>query len=367
MWYQTKATQLLGVQYPIIQGPFGGGLSSAALVSAVSNAGGLGGYGVHHLPPERIVEVDREIRLQTNKPYALNLWVSDIDDQATHYSSQEFHHLQELWKPYFNALTIPLPEMPAPARSKFSEQIETLLRIQPPVLSFIFGIPPKEVLRDCKKRGIITIGAATTPDEAIALEEADVDVIVASGFEAGGHRPSFLRAAEDSLMGTFSLLPQIVDAVQTPVIAAGGIADARGIVAAFTLGASAVQIGTAFLACAESNATTEHKRTLFSNRAKYTTLTTAFTGRLARGTKSTISEEMKQHAKTTAPFPLHSAFIGPLRAAALAQQQPEKITFWAGQSAPMLKHTTASSLIQFLIEQTEALYASFGKGHLGGV
>ena len=158
-----------------------------------------------------------------------------------------------------------------------------LLDANVPVFSFIFGIPPKEILEECRAKSIVTIGVATTPDEAAALQEAGVDAIAASGFEAGGHRGSFLRPAEDSLTGTLSLVPQIVDIVDVPVIAAGGIADARGVIAALALGAEAVQMGTVFLACEESGASRLHREALLGGNAGHTALTKGFTGRLARG------------------------------------------------------------------------------------
>lgn len=329
------------------------------MVTTVSNAGGLGGYGAYNLEPEQLIEIDKEIKAGTDKPYVINTWVSDVDKEAYHYTADDFEKLKEVFTPYFNELNIPVPEMPVAGASKFEMQAETILRIKPPVFSFIFGIPSKEILKECKKQNIKTIGAATTPDEAMALEEAQVDLIIATGFEAGGHRPSFIRSAQDSLTGTFALIPQIADKVKTPIIAAGGIADGNGIAAALTLGASAVQIGTAFLACEESNATHVHKELLFSPVAKHTTLTKAFTGRLARGISSIIAEETKNLERDFAPFPLQSIFLSPLRAAAIAQNKPGMITFWAGQALPLLKHKTAGKLMQSLISQTEEIFNSF--------
>ena len=177
---------------------------------------------------------------------------------------------------------------------RFEDQARVLLDAKVPVFSFIFGIPPQEILEECRAKRIVTIGTATTPEEAAALQEAGVDAIVASGFEAGGHRGSFLRAAEDSLTGTFSLVPQIVDMVDVPVIAAGGIADARGVVAALALGAEAVQMGTVFLACEESGASRLHRQALRGKKAGHTALTKGFTGRLARGIHNRLLEELNR-------------------------------------------------------------------------
>ena len=257
MWNQTKASEILGIEYPILQGPFGGNLSSIELVSTVSNAGGLGGYGAYTLSPQEIIQVDQQIKAATNKPYNINLWVSDTDAVNDEVSDEQFKIAQQLFKPYFDEAGIALPEKPAPFKSQFENQVEVILHQKPPVFSFMFGIPSADILERCRRLGIVTVGAATTLDEAIALESAGVDMIIASGFEAGGHRPSFLASAESSTIGTFVLVQLIKEKVKTPVIAAGGIANGKGVAAALLLGADAVQIGTAFLATDESNATAD--------------------------------------------------------------------------------------------------------------
>ena len=359
MWNKTAATAILGIDYPIVQGPFGGGLSSAKLVAAVSNAGGMGSFGAYHLQPHEIEGVNTSIKALTQKPYALNLWINDADEAAMHYTSQEYEALKQFFKHWFDALNIPLPAQPANFASKFEQQAEAILRIKPPACSFVFGVPPAAIIKEFKHQNIKIIGAATTPDEAFALEAAGVDLIVATGFEAGGHRPSFLRSARDSLTGTFALIPVLADNLHTPIIAAGGIADARGIVAALTLGASAVQIGTAFLACEESNAPPLHRQMLFSSQAKYTALTTTFTGRLARGITGTIAESTKDVTVPLAPFPLQTIFMNVLRDAAVAQGKPELLTFWAGQTAPLVKHTKATDLFNALVTGTEKILKSY--------
>lgn len=344
---KNNVSKILRIQQPVLQGPFGGGLSSANLVSKVSNWGGLGGYGAYHLQPEEIEHVITEIRQLTSKPFNINLWVNDVDEEGKHYSKEEFDKVAALFKPFFDELTIPLPQLPQNARSKFEKQAEVLLRLKVPVFSFVFGIPDSSILKECKRLDIKTIGTATTVDEAIALEEADVDMVVASGFEAGGHRPSFLRPAEDSLHGTFSLLQQLTVKVKKPIIAAGGIGDPKGISAAMELGASGVQIGTAFLACEESGASNEYRAILFSDRAKYTSLTKVFTGRLARGITGTLAEELKA-AVNTFPLPLQTNFMSSLHKAALEQGRSEMLTFWAGQNASLLKHRNVDSLMKEL-------------------
>lgn len=356
MWYNTKATQLLGIDYPIMQGPFGGNLSTVELTAAVSNAGGLGGYGAYTMSPQEIYEVGKQLKAATDKPYNINLWVSDHDIPEGGLTDEKFAKTIEQYKPYFDEVGIPIPEKPAPFQSRFENQLQVILDVKPKVFSFMFGALSEDVLEQCRRSGIATVGAATTLDEAIFLENSGVDMIIASGFEAGGHRPSFLASAEFSLTGTFVLLQLIREKVKIPVIAAGGIANGKGVAAALALGADAVQIGTAFLATDESNALPIHREMLFSDAAKYTTLSRAYTGRLGRGLTSRIAKEISGKEEGILPFPLQTTLISPLRKAALDQQKWDMILFWGGQIAPILKHTKAKELMRALIEETNAYF-----------
>jgi nitronate monooxygenase len=264
----------------------------------------------------------------------------------------DYKKLCELFKPYFNELGLPIPERPKDLGPKFEEQVEAIFYAKPAVFSFVYGIPSPDILEKCRMLGIKTVGAATTVDEAIALEKAEVDAIVATGFEAGGHRVSFLRSAEDSLSGTFSLIPQVADQVKIPIIAAGGIADSRGIKAALTLGADAVQMGTAFLATSQSNAAQDHKDKLFSTDAKYTTLTKIFTGRLSRGIRNRLTEDLENYESLLAPYPLQGKFMSFLKAyPPSANSNPDFKSYWAGQSAPLLKYKDAKILIETLVNE----------------
>jgi nitronate monooxygenase len=358
MWYNTKATELLGIEYPIMQGPFGGGLSTVALTATVSNMGGLGGFGAYTLSPQEIYELDRQLKAATDKPYNLNLWVSDSDAVNGTVTDGQFEKTKALYKPYFDEAGIPLPEKPATFQSRFENQVEVLLDIQPKVFSFMFGMPSQDILEQFRKRGIKTVGAATTLDEAIALEAAGVDMIIASGFEAGGHRPSFLAPAEQSTTGTFVLLQLIKEKVKTPIIAAGGIATGRGVAAAMMLGADAAQIGTAFLATEESGALPIHRQMLFSDASRYTTLSRAYTGRLGRGITSRVAKDLVGKESQILPFPLQTTFMSPLRKAALDNEKWDMILFWGGQIAPILKHTKAATLMQSLLDETAAIMTS---------
>jgi nitronate monooxygenase len=217
--------------------------------------------------------------------------------------------------------------------------------------SFIYGIPSKQILDEFRRQGTALIGTVTTVDEAIALEQAGVDVIAASGFEAGGHRGSFLQPSEDSLTGTMALVPQVVDAVKLPVVAAGGIGDARGMVAAFALGAEGVQMGTAFLACEESGATMHHRKALLSGQAKQTALTRGFTGRLARGIRNRLLDELNNKDAEILPYPLQRALVRHLAIPAEKAGRPELLPLWAGQSASLSRYTDVHTLLETLVKE----------------
>lgn len=350
MWNRTKITELLKIEYPILLGPMGGGFSTPELLAAISNAGGLGSLGAYTLTPQEIIESDKIIRTKTDKPYNINLWINDVDERLLNYPSEKIGEIKLLFKPFFDELSIPLPDLDANIPSKFLKQVETLFELKPAVFSFIFGIPSKEILNEARKLGIKTLGAATTLDEALALEEARVDAIVATGFEAGGHRPSFLKPADESLTGTFALIQQVKAKTKTPIIAAGGIADAKGIRAALTLGADAVQIGTAFLVTDESNATPMHKAKLFSEESKNTVLSKSLTGRMGRMIGNRISSAIRYETEVL-PFPLQTRLMGPLRAAAIEQGKTDMYNFWSGQNAVDLKYTSAKELMEALIRE----------------
>ncbi len=348
---ETRVSKKINLKYPIIQGPFGGGLSSTKLLATVSNSGGLGSFGAHHLQPIQIKKLCSEILTLTRNPFAINLWISDQDDNGLQMSQADFEKTYQVLKPYFDELNLSKPEYPSRFGEKFTEQIEAILEIKPPVFSFVYGIPDRAILSECRRRNIVTMGTAITPDEAVALDQAGVDLIVATGFEAGGHRVSFLKEAEKSLYGTLSLIPQTVDKVKAPVIAAGGIADWRGVKAALTLGAEGVQVGTAFLATEESNADNLHRLKLFSPEAKNTALTRVYSGRLARGIENRMMLEHEVHA----PYPAQSWFTGKIKTEAIKQGRTDLMSLWCGQSAPLLKYHHAEEVFKSLILDGDTL------------
>jgi nitronate monooxygenase len=349
-WTDNRLTSRLGLEYPIIQGPLGG-LSSQRLTASVSNYGGLGSFGAHGLKPEAIRNVIREIKGLTAKPFAMNLWVSMEDEGASTSTEEAFHRSLAPLEKHIESVDGAKPAYLPYEPIRFEDQVQVLLDEGISAFSFIYGIPSKQILDDFRRQGIVLIGTATTVDEAIALEQAGVDVIAASGFESGGHRGSFLKPSEDSLTGTMALVPQVVDAVRLPVVAAGGIGDARGIVAAFALGAEGVQMGTAFLACEESGANTLHRKALLSGQAKQTALTRGFTGRLARGIKNRLLDELNQKDIEILPYPLQRALVRNLSIPAEKAGRPELLPLWAGQSANLSRCTAVRTLLDTLVNE----------------
>ena len=341
---RTRLTEALGIAEPIVQGPFGGGLSSVALAAAVSDAGGLGSFGVHHLEPEAIAGVAAELRAATRAPFALNLWVSDHDLPESEMTEERFAAAVERLRGVYGDVGVAPPPYPDRFFPGFEVQAEAVLEAAPAAFSFVFGIPDRGLLDAFHERGTVTIGTAITLEEAVALDEAGVDLIVASGMEAGGHRGAFLAKAEDSLVGTLPLVRSVVEHVRAPVIAAGGIADAHGVAAALALGAEAVQVGTAFLATEESGTTAEHRARLFAGET--TRLTRSYTGRLARGIPNRLMDEL---ADTAEPYPYQGYLLRPVLEAARRDGRTDVVSLWAGQATPLLRHHTARAVFDSLL------------------
>ncbi|MGA7236655.1 MAG: nitronate monooxygenase [Bryobacteraceae bacterium] len=353
-WNRNRLTEKLGIEYPIVQGPLGG-LSSQRLTAAVSNSGGLGSFGAHGLAPGAIQDMIAEIRSLTSKPFAMNLWVSMEDDGARTSDENAFNRCRASLASHLATLGAPHPTYKPYSPVRFEDQVRVLLDARVPVFSFIFGIPPREILEECRAKSIVTIGAATTPDEAAALQDAGVDAIAGSGFEAGGHRGSFLRTAEDSLTGTLSLIPQIVDLVDVPVIAAGGIADARGVIAALALGAEGVQMGTVFLACEESGASRLHREALLGKKAGHTALTRGFTGRLARGIYNPLMADLNRDGTEILPYPLQRGLVRNLAIPAEAAGRADLLPLWAGQSASLATCANVPAFLTSLVEEVSEI------------
>jgi nitronate monooxygenase len=330
------------------------------LAAAVANAGGLGSFGAHILSPDDVATVVAQLKAATSRTFAVNLWVPQPGEVDRPSEADLARHVDRI-RPYLAKLGLPDPEAATyPFGPDFEAQAQALLAAQPPAVSFVMGIPPEWVLSEARQRGIATIGTATTVDEAVALQEAGVDAVVASGTDAGGHRGAFLRPIRESLVGTFALTPQVADAVTIPVIAAGGIADGRGITAALTLGADGVQIGTGFLGTEESGARSVHKQMLHSPAARTTVLTRLFSGRHARGIPNRLVRELESLEDEVPPYPIQNALMLPVRRAAAEQGLADYINLWAGQAASLTKSGSALEYFQALVAETDRAFDRWG-------
>lgn len=361
MWTHTRVTEKLGIELPIVQGPFGGGPSSVRLAAEVSNAGGLGSFGAYSLSPEQIKQLVIDLRAQTSRPFAVNLWVPFAPSHEKRITESEYREAVAQLRPYYDEVGAQPPSYESLFRHQdFDKQVEALIEAAPPAFSFVFGIPQPDVLEACRDRGIVTMGAATNVDEAVALDAAGVDIIVATGSEAGGHRVSFLQDPDESPANS-ALIPQVADSVKAPIVAAGGIADGRTIVSALILGAHAVQVGTAFLACEESNATAAHKAAIRSELSRHTALTRAFSGRYARGIKNRFLLDMRQRQASLPAFPYQNFLTQTMRQGAAKANLPDLQSLWAGQNASLVRHTRAADLVRFLVEDTQRVLAGLEK------
>jgi nitronate monooxygenase len=326
------------------------GFTSPALVTAVCNAGGLGSLGCVGQPPDLLREQVATVRQATNRPFNLNFFVHrspQINPEAT-------ARMRARLAPYFDEYGLgPVPDPKDPFPTFDAEQLDLVLELRPRVVSFHFGLPESTAVRRLKEAGCIILSSATTVAEARWLEANGADVIIAQGFEAGGHRGSFSGSAGAGMVGTMALVPQIVDAVHLPVIAAGGIADGRGIAAAFALGASGVQIGTAFLGCPEAAVSPLHRARLRAAADDDTELTRVFTGRPARALRNRFVMEMAD----TEPldFPLQASLVGPLGRLPNEEARAAFMPVWAGQAAPLARDLPASRLIEQLVAEAQPI------------
>ena len=337
--------KLLRIEIPIIQAPMAG-VQGSALAVAVSNAGGLGSLPCAMLGVEAMRQELTEIQGQTTKPYNVNFFCHAQPGPDARREAM----WRQLLSPYFREFGIDASAIPAgPGRVPFSAAAADVLEeFQPAVVSFHFGLPAPELLERVRRWGAKILSSATTVDEALWLEARGVDAVIAQGLEAGGHRGHFLSEDLDTQVGTFALVPQIVRAVKIPVIAAGGIADAKGVAAAMALGAAGVQIGTAYMLCAEATTSAVHRAALKSDAARVTALTNLFTGRPARGIVNRLMRELGPISPVVPAFPLATAAIAPLRAKAESLGSGEFSPLWAGQNASGCKEVSATLLTREL-------------------
>lgn len=340
-----RINQILGIELPIIQAPMAG-VQGSALAIAVSNAGGLGSLPCALLSAESMQRELTAIREQTSRPYSVNFFCHEdpVPDETRQLQ------WRALLEPYYKELGLDssAPHN-APARRPFSQEAaEILSHFKPPIVSFHFGLPSPELLQRVRSWGAKVLSSATTVAEARWLEARGVDVIIAQGYEAGGHRGTFLDGSVAEQMGTFALLPQIANAVRVPVVAAGGIVDAATVSSAFSLGAAGVQAGTVYLLSPEATTSNVHRAALKEERANRTQLTNLFSGGIARGIPNRLMRELGAINSTALPFPLASAALAPLRAAAERAGSGDFSPLWAGQNTTRCTELPAARITRDL-------------------
>ncbi|WP_206950761.1 NAD(P)H-dependent flavin oxidoreductase [Trinickia acidisoli] len=330
--YATPFAERFGLRLPLVQAPMVGA-TTPALVVAASNAGALGSLGAGAMAPEKLAAEVAEIRGATSRPFGVNLFVLDpiAPDGAM------LRRALDAIDPLRAELGLPpgrAPERYAPA---LRAQLEQLIALRVPIASFTFGVLEAADVERLKAAGTYVIGTATHVAEGIAWRDAGADAVCAQGAEAGGHRGTFIDADKNPLVGTMALVPQLVDALRIPVLAAGGIMDGRGIAAALALGAQAAQLGTAFLPCAESAIAQDWRKRLAASSDTATSVTRAITGRYARGIRNTLMDRLEAEPARVAPYPVQNALTQELRQAAARADRGDYLSLWAGQGAPLLR------------------------------
>ena len=347
---ETRVTRLLGIEHPVVQAGMAGGPTTPRLVAAVSEAGGLGTLGAAYMAPEAIRTAVREIRALTEKPFVVNLFVPEPFDPSL-YDPEE---IGASLASYREELGIEAPRELSYVQP-FEDQLAVVLEERVPVFSFTFGVPEEAHLDALREAGTVTAGTATTVREAVAVEAAGIDAVTAQGAEAGGHRGTFLGPYEGGLVGTMALVPQVADAVEIPVLAAGGIMDGRGLAAALALGADGVQMGTAFLACPESGAHEGYKQAILGAAEDETTVTRVFSGKAARGLRNRFTEEME--GADIPAYPVQNANTRDIRAAAAKADRTEFMSLWSGQAPRLARPVSAAEVVEKTVTVASRLVA----------
>jgi len=348
-WPRQSLINLVNIRHPIVQAPMAGGPTTPALVAAVSNAGGLGSIGGAYLTPDALRTAMRETRALTDRPFAVNLFIPETLPEPGAHLPQMVERLAR----YHAELNLPAATIPNAPTEAFAAQVEVMLEEGVPVFSFTFGVAEPDLISACHAIGAKVIGTATTVAEARLLEERGVDAIAAQGAEAGGHRGTFNHAHSEALVGTIALVPQIASAVSIPVIAMGGIMDGRGIAAALALGADGAGLGTAFLVAEEAGTNAPYRRAVLDAEETETQITTAFSGKPARGIRNRFMVEVGADPATIPPYPWQNALTKALRAGAAKADAPEYLSLWAGQGVGLTRELPASVLMETLVRETQ--------------
>ncbi|UOQ48737.1 nitronate monooxygenase [Gracilibacillus caseinilyticus] len=354
MWNDNLFTKALNTQYPIIQAGMAGGPTTPELVAAVSNAGGLGTLGAGYMKPNQMKEAIQRIQELTNQPFAVNLFIPEIQDV----SERQIKKANELLQPFREELKLTEPEIATSSTETFEKQLEVVMQEEVAVCSFTFGVPSTRVIQQLKEKNIVVVGTATTVKEALINEEKGVDMVVMQGSEAGGHRGTFADTFENGMVGTMSLIPQTVDQVNIPVIAAGGIMDGRGVLAALTLGAQAVQMGTAFLTVLESGAKQQHIAAILNSTEAQTVITSVISGKPARGIQNEFITKLQPYEKSLPEYPILNTLTKSIRSEAAKQNRPEWVHMWSGQSPRLCKRQTVEKLIADIAAQVDEIMKS---------
>jgi nitronate monooxygenase len=347
---------LVGIDLPLLLAPMAGP-ATAELAIAVAEAGGLGSLPCALLSEDHIRAEFGIIRQRTDRPINVNFFCH----KPARFDPEREAAWRERLAPYYVELGLdPKAEMPRSDRKAFDEKLcAAIEELKPEVVSFHFGLPEEALLARVKATGAKVLSSATTVAEARWLEAKGCDAIIAQGFEAGGHRGTFLSDDLATQVGTMALVPQVVDAVSVPVIAAGGISDGRGVVAALALGASAVQVGTAYLRSPEAKVPELHRRALRDGgRNEVTALTNLFTGRPARGIVNRLIREVGPISPSAPDFPLAGGALAPLRAAAEAKGSPDFMSLWSGQAGPLAAELPAAELTRKLWADAQAIMSA---------
>jgi nitronate monooxygenase len=359
MWPDRRLIELFGIEHPIVLAPMAGAMD-AELAAEVSAAGGLGSLPCALLTPDALRQQFAKVRARTDKPVNVNFF---CHQPPVPNNAREVRWRDRL-APYYRELGIdPSAPVPSSNRAPFDAAFcDIIEELKPQVVSFHFGLPAADLLARVKAAGCRVVSSATTAAEAVWLERRGVDAVIAQGYEAGGHRGMFLTDNLAAQVGTFALVPQVADAVKVPVIAAGGIADARGIAAAFALGAAGVQIGTAYLRSPEAKISVPHRAALRSAADDATVLTNVMTGRPARGIVNRITREVGPVSDLAPEFPLAAGALAPLRAKAEAAGSGDFSPMWSGQAAALGRDLPAGALTKALAAEAQAALRRLGAG-----
>ncbi len=350
MWNNNKFCEQLGLTYPIIQAGMAGGVTTPELVSSVSNAGALGTLGAGYMSAEDMTETILRIKQLTNHVFAVNVFIPEDNN----FSSEKVATADQLLDSYRRDLQLqkePFSGTPRP----YDAQLESILKLNVPIVSFTFGVPSRETMKELKKNKVITIGTATTVEEAVINEERGLDAVVVQGSEAGGHRGSFTGDFSRGMVGTIALVPQAVDQVRIPVIAAGGIMDGRGVLASLVLGAQGVQMGTAFVTSEESGAKLQHKDAISRTTESETVITSVFSGKPARGIRNQFISDMKEFESELPGYPDQNSLTKAIRKEAAKQNKPEWMSLWSGQAPRLSTRRSATEIIEGTVRQVERL------------